>query len=620
MKKLGDVVKSTNSHIEKMICDDRFLKVLVIAVVVTMFVRAFFGIDVQDETYSLASIMHCVQGNVPLMQIWDGHTGFFLFAPVIAFYKAIVPSLDGVMLFFRLVCVTLAMVYLFVNARLLSDFYEDKRAFYIIFAILSLSPIYVLNYNNSICCLIGTACVIIYTTKNGESHMLRYFIAGVLMGLACLWGPNQVVTVIFFTGYVIWKNRKEFCFKRTGMFIAGIGIIGISFLIWILLNGNTEILLKGIDAILHGPHAQERGDFNLGFLYFTCVLMARPFFVREYFFFILMYIWAMFIINKLVDGTKRINYLWLSYCVFALLSVLPNRKDMGFGITGLFIGFAVLMIFVNKSFVKKNHIFYYAIGAFLVLYVISSANSNIMIAIECCNQLLSMAMAVGICESIIITPQTHSEPGNDDNPSENLMIQDDDNDEKQYILAGGRFDILTLRRVIICMAAIAVMINFGGFYGDGANVFALNKRVKAGIYKGMYTGQDKVDYIEDVEAFVDTCVNSIPDIENKKLGVLELNPMVYLSSNAKIYTPWTFDSTFAYFKYKSAKPVVDYYETFDGYPDIFVAIDSINQEFYDNDEYEINKILKDKYELKDSAVVGNPDNNIEARVWVLKDK
>ena len=66
-----------------------------------------FGIDLEDEAYWVATYVQLWQGGAPLMSIWDGHTGFFLMMPFFFLYHAVVPPLDGIVLFSRVVSVLL---------------------------------------------------------------------------------------------------------------------------------------------------------------------------------------------------------------------------------------------------------------------------------------------------------------------------------------------------------------------------------------------------------------------------------------------------------------------------------------------------------------------------------
>ena len=65
----------------KQISSSRY-KYIIFAILYIMFVaRIQFGIDLEDEAYQVSSYYQIWQGKIPLMSIWDGHTGYFLLAP-----------------------------------------------------------------------------------------------------------------------------------------------------------------------------------------------------------------------------------------------------------------------------------------------------------------------------------------------------------------------------------------------------------------------------------------------------------------------------------------------------------------------------------------------------------
>jgi hypothetical protein len=155
---------------------------------------------------------------------------------------------------------------------------------------------------------------------------------------------------------------------------------------------------------------------------------------------------------------------------------------------------------------------------------------------------------------------------------------------------------------------------YGRIYGDGGNIFKLSARMESGVFKGQWTTPEKKEYLDNMESFLDENISSLPGIESKDFAVITLEPMAYLMTDARMYTPWTFDSEYLFKGFFSSKPVTDYYEAYGRYPQVLFATNYHNEDFFENPEYEINGLIEEKYSLLASEKLSE---DVTAWVWLL---
>ena len=139
-----------------------FMFLFVCSAFILLYVRTFIGLDIVDSPYHLTSMLQVLQGKMPLMQIWDGHTGFFLMSPFIALYKKFVPDLEGLTIYYRLLSLTLAIIISLFNIHLVSKRIRGEHAYLFFIPFIFTAPIMSLQYNTLTALLILTSVNLIY--------------------------------------------------------------------------------------------------------------------------------------------------------------------------------------------------------------------------------------------------------------------------------------------------------------------------------------------------------------------------------------------------------------------------------------------------------------------------
>lgn len=546
--------------------------------------REFFGIDIEDEVYHVSSIFQVLQGKIPLMSIWDGHTGFFLLSVFGALYKIIVPNLDGVVLYFRIIGLLIALLSTFLLCKILNKKYNDKNLFVYIIPMILISPILKISYNSASTILLCIICALLYTSINKTKEILRYLIIGVLSGIMCLNYPTFSIIAIFLAGYILWKNKK-FKLERFLSYAGGVAIVGISFFIWIFANGSLNEFFTAIQAVTHAPHTEYRGPLNADFFYRTYIVSIIKFFVRKKYIVVLItYIISLFVLSRKVSDKNKEKTFFIAYAIYCLISTIANASGYGYFIFGISIGFLILMTFLNKKikYLKKYAIFFIIELLYILIYSLTSDNKNVLLGVSATSTFIAMTICIMLYEYICILKEKTGE--------ENKW---------HYIL------------VIFALIISGLTYTFINVYGDSSFIKnKLNSQVSTGVHKWQFTTNERKEYLEGLEEFVDKNIK-----EDEKVCVATLEPMVYIMTPAEIYTPWTFDAQYLFKGFFSAKPLLDYFEKYNQLPDYIFATDYHNKDFYMNEKYEINTLIKEKYELKDSQNIGETN----AWIWKLKE-
>lgn len=118
---------------------------------ILLLARAFDSVELTDEVHGIASIYNIYLGKVPFMTSWDYHTGWCLLVPLFALYHKLVPSLSGVVLYFRVIYLLFTGLNAVIIASLLRDRNnrEGGHVGLYVFPVLFFVPfsIFQINYN-----------------------------------------------------------------------------------------------------------------------------------------------------------------------------------------------------------------------------------------------------------------------------------------------------------------------------------------------------------------------------------------------------------------------------------------------------------------------------------------
>ena len=576
------------ANLIKKFCDSKLLLSLAFAVCfLLLYVRIFIGADVVDSPYHVTSAMQVLQGKMPLMQIWDGHTGFFLMLPFIALYKKLVPNLYGLELYFRFVSLTIAIIISLFNIHLLRKKYNNSNVYLYFLPFIFIAPVLRLQYNTFTVLLILTSANIIYTSDQNKPEIMRYFFAGIVSGLMCLNYPTCAVIAIFLSLYIAFSNG----FRKSMIFSAGVILVAAVFFAWIFSHGSVGEFKAAISSSINERGIESRGTM----FHFFISSLARPAidFLTTQGLLLIMYFANMYLYMT-ANGNeelRRHKYMLLSYTIIVLVSacLCSRRGNMMYYV---FILLAALIPIVSGFKSKdgtKHRLFYYVLALWVIIYWQTSFNGNFFIGF---GTGISLA-AFTICLILYEYCRRENKRG--------LNL-------KYYVLV-----------VLSSLIFYGMLASYGNVYGEVGGIFGpggfhtkklwKNESVSSGMYKYLLTSHEKKIFLEDMQDFIKE--NIYPE---DKLCVVTLEPAVYAVTEAEIFSPRTFDVMYFWAGFRSSKPLLDYFEYYKEYPSVLFGDDRANNDFYGNPEYEINSFIDEHYYLAASKKTGD----ITMWIWRLK--
>ena len=231
---------------------------------VLFIVRLTYDVVLGDESFYLGMADRILKGDLPFYEMYEPtQSSVFLIVPLLAIYKGIVGSLDGGILFLRLVyflfCLIVGIwIYGFVNKRI----NKRKKVLFIVFTVLFYAPfsLYCVSYNTLADLFLASFAVciwgILYNKK--EAQKATYFGAGVIAALVALSYPTLVIfcflmiPVLSLIAFLNRKSIKGALFQILSYCLGG-GSVAIAIAVFLSIYVGRSKLLEGIKIILADP-------------------------------------------------------------------------------------------------------------------------------------------------------------------------------------------------------------------------------------------------------------------------------------------------------------------------------------------------------------------------------
>ena len=548
----------------KQISSSRY-KYIIFAILYIMFVaRIQFGIDLEDEAYQVSSYYQIWQGKIPLMSIWDGHTGYFLLAPFFAIYHYFVPGLDGVTIYFRVI----SKLFFSIFAVCFMWMVWKKEKLSLSWLLLLASPILLwytrtnqLNYNAGAAWVLTLMCSWYYFCY--RDTRLFFLLLGWLSALLCIFYPTMLI-ISFVMGVFLLIRRYRYDEGHYWYFyLFGLGMVGGAFILWIFSNGSFQEFMTAVEHILHAPHTEYRGPLDSKFFFKTYIASIFHFVWRKWFVLLFVsYLAGIMYCMKKLPKMKRYHAASCIFVCYVMLSAVVNRQGYGYAIMALFLGFLVIMAVCSHNPFKQNWIYYLGVVLFVGIYSLTSDNKNVLLGVNSATGLLVAGMVTSILEL-----------------------------RKRYPIHRG---ICAVLLSMIALSGIAQA--YFSVYNDVSVPRCIaGGRVSTGVFQGIYTSADRRKYIEEIEHIM----HEEPISSEDTIAVFTLEPSIYLMTKAEILAPWTFDVQYLFKGFYNDKPLTDYYRSYNRWPDIMVATNrnKKNKDVGYNEEYRIHEVLKEKYHL-----------------------
>ncbi len=238
--------------------------VIAVMVIVSVFAgvtKIFTGFDI-DEAYALAIPYRVLQGDRLFADMWEVHQTSFLL-PYLFFemFYAIGGSMDGVVLYTRVVTTVLHLLVSFVvYGELKRNFGEKEQALAMILALIYFNflPKWMINLDFSMQQLWFFTLFLVFFWKSirkGNAAWLM-FIAGVLLALDVLAYPGMVF--VYVAVVLLLFIRKEKRWQQIGGLTAGCAVSALVFFVWIFTYMTPQELIEAVPKVfMDGSHQYD---------------------------------------------------------------------------------------------------------------------------------------------------------------------------------------------------------------------------------------------------------------------------------------------------------------------------------------------------------------------------
>lgn len=243
--------------------------------------RAFYGFDWSDETYYAALPYRFVLGDRPFIDSWDIHqTSAMILFPVVWAYFRLHGSMDGILLFLRLLFVAFQAAVAIYMFKVLLDGYGKTAAIlsallYMAFAPFSIATFSynTMGYSFALLCSV----TILYSIKMRRKRLLLW-LAGVWCSLAAIAYPFFIALLPVYAAFSFLPSCERAEGRGEGkpvsnvlMFACGCATVALLFSSALLLATGAGGIAGNIKYLFMDPQHKSSG-----------ILTAVASFVREY--------------------------------------------------------------------------------------------------------------------------------------------------------------------------------------------------------------------------------------------------------------------------------------------------------------------------------------------------
>lgn len=580
-----------------------FLAALCLAIIVFLFVRVFYGIEITDEAFYVSDAIWMLRGNIPyaLNNYFAGTGGGFLLIPFLFIYQLIVPELEGVFLFSRIVFLIFHIAAIGCDFLILKKHFRLSGALLYAALLLPLFPAGIINfsYNTVPQDIFILVALVLYDTvekqvsEKGDS--IKLLATGFISGIGIFAHPVYLVAVAVFIVLIIVRSQKGIKIKNAVMYILG-GICDIiCTLVPIIIQVGFRKLIDGLKPLVLKLYPKGAPS-DFGLLQRIKAIVKDSWQVALLPILVLILIGIIFLIIKKFrkNPIKKESLFYIGVSVSALILILYDLiQQNGWNDVNMIGIFAIVCIVILAIFgVYKRHIILAYLGIYPILF------SVLMIVVSDSKSYMSRFFAVlpalFICFLIFME-------------ANNIPV-----------------------RVFTVISALAIVLIFGyNLYSNPYREESLNKldtRIEKGIYKDIYSTAQKAEDIVELEFYLNTII-----LANDSFAFRDCVPCGYLMiHNGNMCDMTTWDCMQYHYSSSNAPALLfDYYKRKDDIPDtiVYVNFGRDSQLSIDRSDYLYNDFIDSYYILEEDLVFndtftrmivyrnnGSFDNNYE--YWI----
>ncbi len=388
--------------------------VAILLVAVLMFIRAFYGFDWSDESYNLALPYRFLLGDRPFVNSWDAdQISAILMVPVLWLYRCVTGSMDGILLFTRILFVLVQTAVALAVYNVIFKLYENRIvALFTSLICLSFVPYSMPNfsyYTISSLLMIVTAVffLFLYTTENPTKLSALAISAGVAYAFACLAQLCCIAVLPFFLLLLAavkpYEKQQESSSKTMRpllFFLCGYLTVLLLVCGFLLITVGIDGISKNISVLFYNPDDKPIPLANkISFFireYYNLVALALLQIFMLAILFLCRYIKTDVTVNAIFTFLVRI---FMPFCIVYNIIVILIQPEKALPLPSkinqiqICAGLWPLVLFVNKP-ARKNAVLmltlYIPANILCVAFYLSSSNG---ITGACCALTLAVMSA-----------------------------------------------------------------------------------------------------------------------------------------------------------------------------------------------------------------------------------
>lgn len=556
-------------RLEKILSDRKFMLLLQVLFVGVCFgflvYRVYFGIDFTDEGWYVAEPYVVAKGAVPIANLWNQSPGFAVpLAVLFKTYLIINKGTEGIILFSRLLYVVwllgIGVLYVVLIPRTREAGKFNPIIVLMVFSTVCYS-LFDINYNTIGLVYLLLACLLVLNdTKSLKWKTIQCLAGGVIMARAFIATPALCLAVVALAVVLFVRDKKALLFYFSGMMIAAALYFG-----YVIISGwKMSDVINGMYYTLH-----DYAYFKLPYL--QTVFESIEFLLR-YLFPLFLYFateaifYYMFRVkenkNRPISRLSIESVSAIHILIFLVIGIVLGDPDRWswFGAPVLLI--KCFLYYSDKIELRKTIVVTSTVTLlYFVTYLFASWTSNygfgereFWLSIPTCMTVYSICVLIGA-----------------DNP---------------YI---GRIVLII---GLLCIAFISIKKAFSYVYRDDS-MDQLNYRVESGIWKGLYTteqrSKDVIALEEEIRRMTDN---------TKNVMFLDWVSFAYLMTDSELCAPSTLDTCLYSYDINDASILYDYFSLAKSVPQSIIYVDygrDAEGWSFERDDWRFNKFVRSFY-------------------------
>lgn len=524
------------------------------------------GICYTDEMWYVAEPFVVSQGAIPYVNNWTQAPGFSI--PLALLYKLFLTirgGTEGIVLFSRVAYVGWLICVIGSTIAFINKGSKTKISWLVVFPLLFLTPfqLYAINYNTiGLVYLLPVSALLLKNLYDEESKgfFARGIIAGLLMARAIIGTPNSLIAAALLFAVLVLKKRWK---TLKGYIIGGIIMTIIVLGYCCIAGGSVARFANGLLLML-----DNLGYFKITGVSFEDKLKALGYVLKPFLYCAIGASALKIFFAKNIKVYKAA--LTVLVLAFLLIGLIKGREGYPYGFERLnswcwFESVILAMYYPRINNDKERIMSLVAVTYFVVYLFVGFTNISgftprsfwLYVAVIC-----SFTYFYVICKDCF---------------SHKIFA------ETVFVAS------------VVMLGVIMVFTSYGYVFDDAA-VGELKYKVDSGIWKGIYTTEEKKNTVIKMEK----AINKMTKEEN--ILFLDWASFGYLISKGHICAPSSYDSCGYSYKVNEPDIMYDYFYHEQTVPDAIIYVD------YGHDEvlsieypgWKFNEFVKENYILRDS--------------------